>query len=35
MFDGSKRQFFAAMLSENSLTKEELKELKELINRME
>ena len=35
MFGGSKRQFFAAMLSENSLTKEEMKELKELINRME
>ena len=35
MFDGTKKQFFAAMLSENSLTKEELNELKELINRME
>lgn len=35
MFDGSKRQFFAAMLSEDALTREELKELKELINRME
>lgn len=35
MFDGSKRQFFAAMLSEDALTREELEELKELVNRME
>ena len=35
MFGGSKRQFFAAMLAENSLTGEELKELKELVNRIE
>lgn len=35
MFDGSKGKFFAAFLSENTLTREELAQLKELINTME
>lgn len=35
MFDGSKKQFFAAFLSENRLTAEEINQLKELVNRME
>ena len=35
MFDGSKKQFFAALLSEKSLTYEELQQLKDLIKQME
>lgn len=35
MFDGSRPQFFAAFLSDNRLSKEELQQLKEMINRME
>lgn len=35
MFDGSKGKFFAALLSENNLTHEELAQLKDLINTME
>ena len=34
MFNGSKKQFFAAMLSEDTLTAEEVQELKELVNQM-
>lgn len=34
MFDGSKQQFLAAFLSDNSLTEEEIRELKELVNRL-
>ena len=35
IFDGSKKQFFAALLSEKTLTHEELQQLKDLINQME
>lgn len=35
MFDGSKGKFFAALLSENNLTPEELAQLKDLINTRE
>lgn len=35
MFDGSRKQFFAAFLSENKLTSEELQQLKALVNQME
>ncbi|MCI9137611.1 MAG: BlaI/MecI/CopY family transcriptional regulator [Lachnospiraceae bacterium] len=34
MFDGSKQKFFAAFLSEKSLTKEELQQLKELVEQI-
>ena len=34
MFEGSKKNFFAAMLSENSLTAEELEQLKDMVNQM-
>lgn len=34
MFEGSKKQFFAAMLSENKLTAEELKQLKDMVNQI-
>lgn len=34
MFDGSRQQFFAAFMSDNFLTKEEIAELKELVNRL-
>lgn len=34
MFDGSKQKFFAAFLSENSLTEDELRQLKELVNQI-
>lgn len=34
MFDGSKQKFFAAFLSENSLTEEELHQLKELVEQI-
>lgn len=32
MFDGSRQKFFAAFLSDNSLTGDEIRELKELIS---
>lgn len=35
VFDGSKRNFFAALLSEKTLTRDELQQLKDLINQME
>lgn len=35
VFDGSKRNFFAALLSEKTLTRNELQQLKDLINQME
>ena len=35
IFDGPKKQFFAALLSEKTLTHEELQQLKDLINQME
>ncbi|RKI43477.1 BlaI/MecI/CopY family transcriptional regulator [bacterium D16-51] len=35
MFDGSKKQFFAAFLSEKTLKPEELQEIKELVEKME
>lgn len=35
MFDGSKKQFFAALLSEKTLKPNEVKQLKELINNYE
>ena len=35
MFAGSKKQFFAALLSEKTLKPEELQQLKDLINEME
>lgn len=35
MFDGSKKQFFAALLSEKTLTHDELQQLKDLVNQME
>lgn len=35
MFDGSRQKFFAAFLSENTLTDDELAQLKELIDNME
>lgn len=35
MFDGSKKKFFAAFLSEEKLTPEEIRELKGMIDRME
>ena len=34
MFDGSKKQFFAAFLSEEHLTSDELQELKDMIDKM-
>ena len=34
MFDGSKKQFFAALLSEKTLTPEELQQLKDLVQQM-
>lgn len=34
MFDGSKKQFFAAFLSEEHLSEEEISELKEMVNRL-
>lgn len=34
MFDGSKQKFFAALLSENSLTEDELRQLKELVSQI-
>ncbi len=35
MFNGSKKQFFAALLSGNSLTPDEIQELKDMINNAE
>ena len=35
VFDGSKRNLFAALLSEKTLTRDELQQLKDLINQME
>lgn len=35
VFDGSKKEFFAALLSEKTLTHDELQQLKNLINQME
>lgn len=35
MFDGSKKQFFAALLSEKTLTHDELQQLKDLVNQIE
>ncbi len=35
IFNGSKKQFFAALLSEKTLTYNELQQLKDLINQME
>lgn len=35
IFDGSRKNFFAAFLSEERLTEEELKELKDMVNQME
>lgn len=35
MFDGSKKKFFAALMSEKTLTHDELQQLKDLINQME
>ena len=35
MFDGSKKKFFAALMSEKTLTHDELQQLKNLINQME
>lgn len=35
VFDGSKKKFFAALLSEKTLTHDELQQLKDLINQME
>lgn len=35
MFDGSKKQFFAALLSEKTLKPDELQQLKDLVNQME
>lgn len=34
MFDGSKKQFFAALLSEKTLKPDELQQLKDLVNQM-
>ena len=34
LFDGSKMQFFSAFLSEDKLSKEEISELKELVNKL-
>lgn len=34
MFEGSKKNFFAAMLSEDRLTAEELEQLKDMVNQM-
>ena len=34
MFDGSKKDFFAALLSQKSLKPDELQELKDMINQM-
>ena len=34
MFDGSKKQFFAAFLSEEHLTSDEIQELKDMIDRI-
>ena len=34
MFDGSKKQFFAAFLSEDRLTSDELQELKDMIDKI-
>ena len=34
VFDGSKKKFFAALLSEKTLTHDELQQLKNLINQM-
>lgn len=35
VFDGSKNKFFAALLSEKTLTHDELQQLKDLIDQME
>lgn len=35
MFDGSKQQFFAAFLSDEKLTQEDIRQLKELVERLE
>lgn len=35
MFDGSKKQFFAALLSEKTLTHDELQQLKDLVKQIE
>ena len=35
VFDGSKRNFFFFLLSEKTLTRDELQQLKDLINQME
>ena len=35
MFDGSKRKFFAALLSDKTMKAEELKQLRDMINKME
>lgn len=35
MFDGSKKQFFAALLSERTLTHDELQQLKDMVKQME
>lgn len=35
MFDGSKKQFFAALLSERTLNHDELQQLKDMVKQME
>lgn len=35
MFGGSKKQFFAALLSERTLTQDELQQLKDMVRQME
>ena len=35
MFDGSKQKFFAALLSDESMDAEELKQLKDMLDQMQ